>query len=380
MIVFTCSVHSSLVQGQEGGGVAAATAGGGDVAASTGGSAASDGVAAQAAGLAAVGRNQAGNNGVAGVAGGQATPGGGATGANGGRLRSRLPYNGNSAQQGIQRNNQGPNSGPLSGDRMNGGQSPNAPAMRPTGSNTGGRVNSGSPTAANNPPGFNGTTPFGAGQGTAAGGSANGAIAGPSPTTANNPQGFTGTPPFSTGQATNSPAGGVGSAGDNRSVHNGAGNVAAANNGSELNAAATANRGGDLSATGSLNANNSLGGTAAGGNAANPLQRQGALGTGQPGMSSDDRTAPWRFTQHNGEWWYYGANNAWQYHRNGVWNPYAQPDPAGGLGETGPPAARNNGVRVNADPYETQPAQPTGTQPGPIALPQPAASSDPIKY
>jgi hypothetical protein len=36
------------------------------------------------------------------------------------------------------------------------------------------------------------------------------------------------------------------------------------------------------------------------------------------------RDARWRFAQHNGEWWYYGPENAWMYHRDGRWNQFEQ--------------------------------------------------------
>jgi hypothetical protein len=36
------------------------------------------------------------------------------------------------------------------------------------------------------------------------------------------------------------------------------------------------------------------------------------------------RNARWRFAQHNGEWWYYGPQNSWMYHRDGRWNQFEQ--------------------------------------------------------
>jgi hypothetical protein len=36
------------------------------------------------------------------------------------------------------------------------------------------------------------------------------------------------------------------------------------------------------------------------------------------------RDARWRFAQHNGEWWYYGPENQWMYHRDGQWNRFEQ--------------------------------------------------------
>jgi hypothetical protein len=36
------------------------------------------------------------------------------------------------------------------------------------------------------------------------------------------------------------------------------------------------------------------------------------------------RDARWRFARHNGEWWYYGPENAWMYHRDGRWNRFEQ--------------------------------------------------------
>lgn len=40
--------------------------------------------------------------------------------------------------------------------------------------------------------------------------------------------------------------------------------------------------------------------------------------------SSLDRgpQARWRFTRHNGEWWYYAPNNQWMYHRNNQWHAH----------------------------------------------------------
>jgi hypothetical protein len=38
---------------------------------------------------------------------------------------------------------------------------------------------------------------------------------------------------------------------------------------------------------------------------------------------NNDRNAQWRFTRHNGEWWYYTPQNNWMYHRNGQWNAYS---------------------------------------------------------
>jgi hypothetical protein len=38
---------------------------------------------------------------------------------------------------------------------------------------------------------------------------------------------------------------------------------------------------------------------------------------------NNNRNAPWRFTRHNGEWWYYTPQNQWMYHRNGQWNTYS---------------------------------------------------------
>lgn len=36
------------------------------------------------------------------------------------------------------------------------------------------------------------------------------------------------------------------------------------------------------------------------------------------------RDARWRFARHNNEWWYYGPENRWMYHRNGQWNQFAE--------------------------------------------------------
>ena len=36
------------------------------------------------------------------------------------------------------------------------------------------------------------------------------------------------------------------------------------------------------------------------------------------------RDARWRFARHNNEWWYYGPENRWMYHRNGQWNEFAE--------------------------------------------------------
>jgi hypothetical protein len=56
---------------------------------------------------------------------------------------------------------------------------------------------------------------------------------------------------------------------------------------------------------------------------------------------NNDRNAPWRFTRHNGEWWYYTPQNQWMYHRNGQWNAYSA----------------NNFQRLNATAGNTQIAQ-----------------------
>ena len=36
------------------------------------------------------------------------------------------------------------------------------------------------------------------------------------------------------------------------------------------------------------------------------------------------RDARWRFARHNNEWWYYGPENRWMYHRNDQWNEFAE--------------------------------------------------------
>lgn len=33
--------------------------------------------------------------------------------------------------------------------------------------------------------------------------------------------------------------------------------------------------------------------------------------------------ARWRFTRHNGQWWYYTPQNQWLYHRDGQWHAYS---------------------------------------------------------
>lgn len=202
-----------------------------------------------------------------------------------------------------------------------------------------------------------------------------GAGAGPNsqrgPTAANNPPGFTGTTPFATGQGTSSPSGGKNSAGvaTGLSPHN------------------TANAGGTAFGTGPTGAGDSTGingttnqpaaRTAALAGGASPLQ-----GVGQNGIeqfprnsvmaaeqralqqrqqlsnndqlqSNDDRSAQWRFKQHNGEWWYYGQDNAWQYHRSGAWNRYDEANftyPAGYRALDAP--AADDGVRRDIDPYD----------------------------
>jgi hypothetical protein len=37
----------------------------------------------------------------------------------------------------------------------------------------------------------------------------------------------------------------------------------------------------------------------------------------------DDREAPWRFAQQNGQWWYYSPDNQWMYYRDNQWISYA---------------------------------------------------------
>jgi hypothetical protein len=56
----------------------------------------------------------------------------------------------------------------------------------------------------------------------------------------------------------------------------------------------------------------------------------------RPGVRLSDadnaRDARWRFTQHNGDWWYWTPNNTWMYQRDGDWNRFAEdtftPNPA----------------------------------------------------
>jgi hypothetical protein len=36
------------------------------------------------------------------------------------------------------------------------------------------------------------------------------------------------------------------------------------------------------------------------------------------------RDARWRFSQRNGDWWYYTPQNTWMYHRDGQWNQFSQ--------------------------------------------------------
>lgn len=36
------------------------------------------------------------------------------------------------------------------------------------------------------------------------------------------------------------------------------------------------------------------------------------------------RDARWRFSRHNGEWWYYTPDNQWMYHRDGDWRQFSQ--------------------------------------------------------
>lgn len=202
-----------------------------------------------------------------------------------------------------------------------------------------------------------------------------GAGAGPNsqrgPTAANNPPGFTGTTPFATGQGASSPAGGKNSAG----VATGLNPQNTANAGGPGYGAGAAAAGASAGINGSSN-QPAVRTTAPAGGAA-PLQGVGPHGTDQYPRKSvmaaeqralqqrqqlnnnrqlqpnDDRSASWRFKQHNGEWWHYGTGNAWQYHRNGAWNRYDEANftyPAG-YRALGAPAA-DDGVRRDIDPYD----------------------------
>jgi hypothetical protein len=51
---------------------------------------------------------------------------------------------------------------------------------------------------------------------------------------------------------------------------------------------------------------------------------QAAAAANLNATANNDRSARWRFRQHNGEWWYWTPQNTWMYHRSGNWSPYDQ--------------------------------------------------------
>lgn len=51
---------------------------------------------------------------------------------------------------------------------------------------------------------------------------------------------------------------------------------------------------------------------------ATPSQARGGAGI------DDSRDARWRFSRHNGEWWYYNNDDQWMYHRDGNWQQFSQ--------------------------------------------------------
>jgi len=84
-------------------------------------------------------------------------------------------------------------------------------------------------------------------------------------------------------------------------------------------------------------------------------QQQQQLNGNPQFQGTDDRSAQWRFKQHNGEWWYYGQDNAWQYHRGGAWKRYDQANyayPADYRALDSAPV--DDGVRRDIDPYDKQ--------------------------
>ncbi|HEX6961689.1 MAG TPA: hypothetical protein VF175_07475 [Lacipirellula sp.] len=51
---------------------------------------------------------------------------------------------------------------------------------------------------------------------------------------------------------------------------------------------------------------------------ATPYQARGGEGI------DNSRDARWRFSRHNGEWWYYNNDDQWMYHRDGEWQQFSQ--------------------------------------------------------
>ena len=72
------------------------------------------------------------------------------------------------------------------------------------------------------------------------------------------------------------------------------------------------------------------------------------------------RDARWRFARHNNEWWYYGPENRWMYHRNGQWNEFAEDQfqPLAPQGQRHAMGYRGVDPTVQGDqPLQAEPAQ-----------------------
>ena len=52
------------------------------------------------------------------------------------------------------------------------------------------------------------------------------------------------------------------------------------------------------------------------------MNRENMTREGQMGRNEVGRNEDWRMQNSNGRWWYWGADNHWQYWNNGQWAPY----------------------------------------------------------
>ncbi|RIK83864.1 MAG: hypothetical protein DCC67_05570 [Planctomycetota bacterium] len=100
----------------------------------------------------------------------------------------------------------------------------------------------------------------------------------------------------------------------------------------------------------------------------------GVADAGARAASTMDRSpqARWRFTRQNGQWWYYGPNNNWMYHRDGQWHAYAAP--------ASPSAAPSPDQQLAGEPQSEQrlasPGQPYSAGYRGVDEPAEAAGSD----
>lgn len=79
-----------------------------------------------------------------------------------------------------------------------------------------------------------------------------------------------------------------------------------------------------------------------------PLQARAGANLSEADRARDAR---WRFAQHNGEWWYYGADNQWQYHRDGNWTRFDQETFAANPNFSGEYATGYRGMEGDAQPH-----------------------------